>query len=251
MWIRKQHIRNKLSCCIEACPCWLCWCPILVASLTKQGWQLPIQYSNENCGVLYRLLRIAGLCRCIFDTDNIDIGPERRNYLDHRLSRVWEYNGQVSLWTHVIPRVNVAREGNKLYESSGTAHPWSQTAENVCAHLVMPVVRSGLALQRSLESCMLLSISFCCCCLMSQLHYDKCLGSCWKGASHVLLPCLISLMMGCAGIYPLRAILESAILLLGGPCAPAGVCAVREQGGGAPALPTHLPVHHVLGGPPS
>jgi hypothetical protein len=30
--------------------------------------------------------------RSIFDTDNIDVGPERRSYLDHALSRVWEYN---------------------------------------------------------------------------------------------------------------------------------------------------------------
>ena len=35
------------------------------------------------------------LCRATFDTDNIDIGPERRNYLDHRLSRVWEMNSEV------------------------------------------------------------------------------------------------------------------------------------------------------------
>ncbi len=34
-------------------------------------------------------------CRSTFDTDNIDIGPERRNYLDHQLSRVWEYNDEV------------------------------------------------------------------------------------------------------------------------------------------------------------
>lgn len=34
--------------------------------------------------------------RSIFDTDNIDIGPERRNYLDHQLSRVWEYNDEVA-----------------------------------------------------------------------------------------------------------------------------------------------------------
>ena len=33
--------------------------------------------------------------RATFDTDNIDIGPERRDYLDHRLSRVWEMNSQV------------------------------------------------------------------------------------------------------------------------------------------------------------
>jgi len=32
--------------------------------------------------------------RSIFDTDNIDIGPERRQYLDHSLSRVWEFNDQ-------------------------------------------------------------------------------------------------------------------------------------------------------------
>ena len=37
----------------------------------------------------------AGECRATFDTDNIDIGPERRAYLDHRLSRVWEVNSQV------------------------------------------------------------------------------------------------------------------------------------------------------------
>ncbi len=36
-------------------------------------------------------------CRATFDTDNIDIGPERRAFLDHRLSRVWEFNGEVGL----------------------------------------------------------------------------------------------------------------------------------------------------------
>ena len=33
----------------------------------------------------------------IFDTDGIHIGPERRAYLDHKLSRVWEMNSQVGL----------------------------------------------------------------------------------------------------------------------------------------------------------
>lgn len=42
--------------------------------------------------------------RATFDTDNIDIGPERRAYLDHRLSRAWEMNGQGS-----IPYVPVLR----------------------------------------------------------------------------------------------------------------------------------------------
>ena len=31
-----------------------------------------------------------------FDTDGISIGPERRAYLDNRLSRLWEMNSQVS-----------------------------------------------------------------------------------------------------------------------------------------------------------
>jgi len=35
--------------------------------------------------------------RCIFDMDNIDIGPERRNYLDCRMDREWELNGQGSI----------------------------------------------------------------------------------------------------------------------------------------------------------
>lgn len=35
--------------------------------------------------------------RSVFDTDNIDLGPERRHYLDHSLNRVWEYNGRGSL----------------------------------------------------------------------------------------------------------------------------------------------------------
>eukprot|EP00884_Botryococcus_braunii_P001650 jgi/Botrbrau1/11486/Bobra.0360s0013.1 len=32
--------------------------------------------------------------RSTFDIDNIDIGPERRHYLDHCLSRVWEMNAE-------------------------------------------------------------------------------------------------------------------------------------------------------------
>ena len=39
-----------------------------------------------------------GCFRATFDTDNIDIGPERRNYIEHRLERVWEVNSQVGVW---------------------------------------------------------------------------------------------------------------------------------------------------------
>ena len=35
------------------------------------------------------------VCRSIFDIDNIDIGPERRAYLEQKLERVWEQNTQV------------------------------------------------------------------------------------------------------------------------------------------------------------
>ena len=55
--------------------------------------------------------------RAIFDTDNIDIGPERRNYLDHRLSRVWEMNGQVGsllLFVHMPYAVCQAALGEGL-----------------------------------------------------------------------------------------------------------------------------------------
>lgn len=39
----------------------------------------------------------------IFDTDNICLGPERRAYLDHSLSRVWEYNDEVRLTNPKLP----------------------------------------------------------------------------------------------------------------------------------------------------
>ena len=36
-------------------------------------------------------------CRSIFDIDGIDLGPERRTYLEHKLERVWEINSQGSI----------------------------------------------------------------------------------------------------------------------------------------------------------
>ena len=47
-------------------------------------------------------------CRATFDTDNIDIGPERRNYLDHRLSRVWEMNSEVCRCTVVTTLIHLS-----------------------------------------------------------------------------------------------------------------------------------------------
>lgn len=64
--------------------------------------------------------------RAIFDTDNIDIGPERRNYLDHRLSRVWEMNGQGSIpyvpylrapyyvWVGRVPQIATVLAENRV-----------------------------------------------------------------------------------------------------------------------------------------
>ena len=49
---------------------------------------------------------VCQFCRATFDTDNIDIGPERRNYLDHRLSRVWESNGQVRTPSALFPQLS-------------------------------------------------------------------------------------------------------------------------------------------------
>ena len=39
----------------------------------------------------------ASLFRSIFDVDTIDLGPERRAYLEHKLERVWEINSQGSI----------------------------------------------------------------------------------------------------------------------------------------------------------
>ncbi|GAB4820256.1 hypothetical protein N2152v2_007302 [Parachlorella kessleri] len=64
--------------------------------------------------------------RSTFDTDNIDIGPERRNYLDHQLSRVWEYNDEGSIpyvpflrapyyvWIGRIPKLETLLVENKV-----------------------------------------------------------------------------------------------------------------------------------------
>lgn len=35
--------------------------------------------------------------RSIFDVDTIDLGPERRAYLEHKLERVWEINSEGSI----------------------------------------------------------------------------------------------------------------------------------------------------------
>lgn len=33
----------------------------------------------------------------VFDVDTIDLGPERRAFLEHKLERVWEINSQGSI----------------------------------------------------------------------------------------------------------------------------------------------------------
>ena len=35
--------------------------------------------------------------RSIFDQDNIDLGPERRAYIEHKLERITEFNGNGSI----------------------------------------------------------------------------------------------------------------------------------------------------------
>jgi hypothetical protein len=35
--------------------------------------------------------------RSVFDIDTIDLGPERRAYIEHKLERVWEVNSQGSI----------------------------------------------------------------------------------------------------------------------------------------------------------
>ena len=64
--------------------------------------------------------------RSIFDMDGIDLGPERRQYLDHQLSRVWECNGQGSIpyvphlrapyyvWIGHVPQLATVLSENKV-----------------------------------------------------------------------------------------------------------------------------------------
>ena len=68
----------------------------------------------------------AACCRSIFDMDGIDLGPERRQYLDHQLSRVWECNGQGSIpyvphlrapyyvWIGHVPQLATVLSENKV-----------------------------------------------------------------------------------------------------------------------------------------
>ena len=69
---------------------------------------------------------LAACCRSIFDMDGIDLGPERRQYLDHQLSRVWECNGQGSIpyvprlrapyyvWIGHVPQLATVLSENKV-----------------------------------------------------------------------------------------------------------------------------------------
>ena len=58
----------------------------------------PMPCKGSSCSTP-QLLTVLGFCRffwqATFDTDGIAIGPERRAYLDTRLSRLWEMNSQV------------------------------------------------------------------------------------------------------------------------------------------------------------
>jgi betaine lipid synthase len=59
-------------------------------------------------------------CRSIFDIDNIDIGPERRAYLETKLERQWEINSEGS-----IPWVPYLRAPYFVW----LGKPWADTAK--------------------------------------------------------------------------------------------------------------------------
>lgn len=64
--------------------------------------------------------------RAVFDTDGIDLGPERRQFLDHQLSRLWEINSQGSIpyvpflkasyycWIGHVPQLATVLSENKV-----------------------------------------------------------------------------------------------------------------------------------------
>merc|ERR1719426_476578 len=81
------------------------------------------------------------LWKSIFDIDNIDLGPERRQYLDHRLLRVFEYNSSGAIpyipfikapyytWVGVPPTdVNVQREEAEAKKSRPLTFPPTLTS---------------------------------------------------------------------------------------------------------------------------
>jgi hypothetical protein len=65
--------------------------------------------------------------------DSIDLGPERRQYLDHQLSRVWECNGQGSIpyvpylrapyyvWIGHVPQLATVLSENKASKNCCSA----------------------------------------------------------------------------------------------------------------------------------
>ena len=55
--------------------------------------------------------------RATFDVDNIDIGPERRGYLEQKLERVWEQNSEVR-GDGGLPARSLARLHTHLYAAA-------------------------------------------------------------------------------------------------------------------------------------
>lgn len=51
--------------------------------------------------------------------DTIDLGPERRSYLEHKLERVWEINSQVRAGPSYIIWALLVHHLGSLYSSSG------------------------------------------------------------------------------------------------------------------------------------
>lgn len=59
------------------------------------------------------------MLRSIFDIDNIDIGPERRAYLETKLERVWEINSEGSIPWCALDTAQHSMLGGTL---AGTQH---------------------------------------------------------------------------------------------------------------------------------
>ena len=91
-------------------------------------------------------MKRGGARRSVFDTDSIDLGPERRQYLDHQLSRLWEVNSQGSIpyvpllrapyycWIGHVPQLATVLSENKVCNAAAAflLH-WSP-----CLHLHNP-----------------------------------------------------------------------------------------------------------------
>ena len=170
--------------------------------------------------------------RSIFDTDNIDIGPERRNYLDHELSRIWEFNGEeaASPWEEGRQGgEGRAREGGggppppglgvlTVRGRGGRGLEGAKDGSSAARGRGVEGVQDGSSTARGFFFLVLVGTG------PPPVR--------WAGSSPSdAPPAFLPRPLRRRGLHPLGALLPRPLLRLGGPHPQAGDPAHREQGG--------------------